>query len=154
MDSPDGKGKLDVKRGIEVGHIFQLGNKYSKSMGLKVQDNNEIKYLEMGCYGIGVSRIIAASIEQNHDDKGIIFNKALSPFDLVIVLINQKNEENINLKANKFYENLCDLGNDVLLDDRDCSPGIKFSDAELIGVPYQVIAVSYTHLTLPTKRSV
>ena len=139
MDSPDGKGKLDVKRGIEVGHIFQLGNKYSKSMGLKVQDNNEIKYLEMGCYGIGVSRIIAASIEQNHDDKGIIFNKALSPFDLVIVLINQKNEENINLKANKFYENLCDLGNDVLLDDRDCSPGIKFSDAELIGVPYQVI---------------
>ena len=139
MDSPDGKGKLDVKRGIEVGHIFQLGNKYSKSMGLKVQDNNEIKYLEMGCYGIGVSRIIAASIEQNHDDKGIIFNKALSPFDLVIVLINQKNEENINLKANKFYENLCDLGNDVLLDDRDCSPGIKFSDAELVGVPYQVI---------------
>ena len=139
MDSPDGKGKLDVKRGIEVGHIFQLGNKYSKSMDLKVQDSNEIKYLEMGCYGIGVSRIIAASIEQNHDDKGIIFNKALSPFDLIIVLINQKNDEGINLKANHFYEKLNDLGNDVLLDDRDCSPGIKFSDAELIGVPYQVI---------------
>ena len=139
MDSPDGKGKLAVKRGIEVGHIFQLGNKYSKSMDLKVQDNNEIKYLEMGCYGIGVSRIIAASIEQNHDDKGIIFDKALSPFDLVIVLINQKNDESINLKANHFYEKLNDSGNDVLLDDRDCSPGIKFSDAELIGVPYQVI---------------
>ena len=93
----------------------------------------------MGCYGIGVSRIIAASIEQNHDDKGIIFNKALSPFDLIIVVINQKNDEDINLKANHFYEKFKDLGNDVLLDDRDCSPGIKFSDAELIGVPYQVI---------------
>ena len=93
----------------------------------------------MGCYGIGVSRIIAASIEQNHDDKGIIFNKALSPFDLVIVLINQKNDESINLKANHFYEKLSDSGNDVLLDDRDCTPGIKFSDAELIGVPYQII---------------
>ena len=108
-------------------------------MDLKVQDSNEIKYLEMGCYGIGVSRIIAASIEQNHDDKGIIFNKALSPFDLIIVLINQKNDESINLKANHFYEKLNDSGNDVLLDDRDCSPGIKFLDAELIGVPYQVI---------------
>lgn len=139
MDSPDGMGKLDVKKGIEVGHIFQLGNKYSKSMDLKVQDNNEIKYLEMGCYGIGVSRIIAASIEQSHDEKGIIFNETLSPFNLIIILINQKNDESINLKANYFYEKLKDAGNDVLLDDRDCSPGIKFSDAELIGIPHQII---------------
>ena len=139
MDSPDGMGKLDVKKGIEVGHIFQLGNKYSKSMDLKVQDNNEIKYLEMGCYGIGVSRIIAASIEQSHDEKGIIFNETLSPFNLIIILINQKNDESINLKANYFYEKLKDAGNDVLLDDRDCSPGIKFSDAELIGIPHQLI---------------
>ena len=139
MDSPDGMGKLDVKKGIEVGHIFQLGNKYSKSMDLKVQDNNEIKYLEMGCYGIGVSRIIAASIEQSHDEKGIIFNETLSPFNLIIILINQKNDESINLKANYFYDKLKDAGNDVLLDDRDCSPGIKFSDAELIGIPHQLI---------------
>ena len=139
MDSPDGMGKLDVKKGIEVGHIFQLGNKYSKSMDLKVQDNNEIKYLEMGCYGIGVSRIIAASIEQSHDEKGIIFNETLSPFNLIIILINQRNDESINLKANYFYEKLKDAGNDVLLDDRDCSPGIKFSDAELIGIPHQLI---------------
>jgi prolyl-tRNA synthetase len=139
MDSPDGMGKLDVKKGIEVGHIFQLGNKYSKSMDLKVQDNNEIKYLEMGCYGIGVSRIIAASIEQSHDEKGIIFNETLSPFNLIIILINQKNDESINLKANYLYEKLKDAGNDVLLDDRDCSPGIKFSDAELIGIPHQLI---------------
>ena len=139
MDSPDGMGKLDVKKGIEVGHIFQLGNKYSKSMDLKVQDNNEIKYLEMGCYGIGVSRIIAASIEQSHDEKGIIFNETLSPFNLIIILINQKNDESINLKANYFYEKLKDAGIDVLLDDRDCSPGIKFSDAELIGIPHQLI---------------
>ena len=139
MDSPDGIGKLDVKKGIEVGHIFQLGNKYSKSMDLKVQDNNEIKYLEMGCYGIGVSRIIAASIEQSHDEKGIIFNETLSPFNLIIILINQKNDESINLKANYFYEKLKDAGIDVLLDDRDCSPGIKFSDAELIGIPHQLI---------------
>ena len=139
MNSPDGMGKLDVKKGIEVGHIFQLGNKYSKSMDLKVQDNNEIKYLEMGCYGIGVSRIIAASIEQSHDEKGIIFNETLSPFNLIIILINQKNDESINLKANYFYEKLKHAGNDVLLDDRDCSPGIKFSDAELIGIPYQLI---------------
>jgi len=139
MDSPDGMGKLDVKKGIEVGHIFQLGNKYSKSMDLKVQDNNEIKYLEMGCYGIGVSRIIAASIEQSHDEKGIIFNETLSPFNLIIILINQKNDESINLKAHNFYEKLKDAGNDVLLDDRDCSPGIKFSDAELIGIPHQLI---------------
>ena len=139
MDSPDGMGKLDVKKGIEVGHIFQLGNKYCKSMDLKVQDNNEIKYLEMGCYGIGVSRIIAASIEQSHDEKGIIFNETLSPFNLIIILINQKNDESINLKANYFYEKLKDAGNDVLLDDRDCSPGIKFSDAELIGIPHQLI---------------
>ena len=139
MDSPDGMGKLDVKKGIEVGHIFQLGNKYSKSMDLKVQDKNEIKYLEMGCYGIGVSRIIAASIEQSHDEKGIIFNETLSPFNLIIILINQKNDESINLKANYFYEKLKDAGNDVLLDDRDCSPGIKFSDAELIGIPHQLI---------------
>jgi prolyl-tRNA synthetase len=139
MPSPDGKGTLSVKRGIEVGHIFQLGDKYSKSLNLKVQSNNSMSFLQMGCYGIGVSRIVAASIEQNHDDNGIIFPKELAPFDITLILINKMKSNSVNQKAEFLYENLSELGSEILLDDRDCSPGIKFSDADLIGCPYQIV---------------
>jgi prolyl-tRNA synthetase len=139
MPSPDGKGTLSVKRGIEVGHIFQLGDKYSKSLNLKVQSNNSMSFLQMGCYGIGVSRIVAASIEQNHDDNGIIFPKELAPFDITLILINKMKSNSVNQKAEFLYENLSELGCEILLDDRDCSPGIKFSDADLIGCPYQIV---------------
>ena len=133
MPSPDGKGTLSVKRGIEVGHIFQLGDKYSKSLNLKVQSNNSMSFLQMGCYGIGVSRIVAASIEQSHDDNGIIFPKELAPFDITLILINKTKSDSVNQKAEFLYDNLTELGIEILLDDRDCSPGIKFSDADLIG---------------------
>ncbi|MFL2754265.1 MAG: proline--tRNA ligase [Gammaproteobacteria bacterium] len=139
MPSPDGKGTLSVKRGIEVGHIFQLGDKYSKSLNLKVQSNNSMSFLQMGCYGIGVSRIVAASIEQNHDDNGIIFPKELAPFDITLILINKMKSDSVNQKAEFLYDNLTELGSEILLDDRDCSPGIKFSDADLIGCPYQIV---------------
>ena len=139
MPSPDGKGILSVKRGIEVGHIFQLGDKYSKSLNLKVQSNNSMSFLQMGCYGIGVSRIVAASIEQNHDDNGIIFPKELAPFDITLILINKMKSDSVNQKAEFLYDNLAKLGSEILLDDRDCSPGIKFSDADLIGCPYQIV---------------
>ena len=139
MPSPDGKGTLSVKRGIEVGHIFQLGDKYSKSLNLKVQSNNSMSFLQMGCYGIGVSRIVAASIEQNHDDNGIIFPKELAPFDITLILVNKMKSDSVNQKAEFLYDNLTELGSEILLDDRDCSPGIKFSDADLIGCPYQIV---------------
>jgi prolyl-tRNA synthetase len=139
MPSPDGKGSLQIKKGIEVGHIFQLGDKYSKALGLKVQSDNTMKFLQMGCYGIGISRIIAACIEQNYDDKGIIFPKELAPFDITIILINQKNNSLINEKALMFYKRLKESGFDILLDDRDCSPGVKFSDADLVGCPNQIV---------------
>lgn len=139
MPSPDGKGTLSVKRGIEVGHIFQLGDKYSKSLNLKVQSNNSMSFLQMGCYGIGVSRIVAASIEQSHDDNGIIFPKELAPFDIILILINKMKSDSVNQKAEFLYDNLTELGSEILLDDRDCSPGIKFSDADLIGCPYQIV---------------
>ena len=145
MPSPDGKGTLQIKKGIEVGHIFQLGDKYSKALGLKVQSDNAIKFLQMGCYGIGISRIVAACIEQNYDDKGIIFPKELAPFDITLILINQKNNSTVNDKASAFYEKLKQSGFDVLLDDRDCSPGVKFSDADLVGCPNQIVI---SHKTL------
>jgi prolyl-tRNA synthetase len=144
MPSPDGKGSLQIKKGIEVGHIFQLGDKYSKALGLKVQSDNTMKFLQMGCYGIGISRIIAACIEQNYDDKGIIFPKGLAPFDITIILINQKNNSLINEKALMFYKRLKESGFDILLDDRDCSPGVKFSDADLVGCPNQIVVSQKT----------
>ena len=137
MDSPDGKGKLDVKRGIEVGHIFQLGNKYSKSMDLKVQDSNEIKYLEMGCYGIGVSRIIAASIEQNYDEDGIIFPRSIAPFEAIIIVISD--DKILLSEAESLQSDLTKMGIDSLIDDRNESPGKKFKDADLTGIPFQLI---------------
>ena len=139
QDSPDGKGKLKLKRGIEVGHIFKLGRKYSESMKLTVQSENGNIYPEMGCYGIGISRIVAAAIEQNHDDKGIIWSKEISPYTTALVEINPKGEKNLKNLCNQIYTSLTEQGHEVLWDDRDQSAGVKFSDMELIGIPQMII---------------
>ena len=137
--SPDGKGNLLLKRGIEVGHIFKLGKKYSESLKLRVQGDDGDIYPEMGCYGIGASRIIAASIEQNHDEKGIIWPKSLCPYEVVIVEANPKNKENIKDTCKEVYELLASNNIDVLWDDRNKRPGVKFTDMELIGIPIMII---------------
>ena len=137
--SPDGIGNLLLKRGIEVGHIFKLGKKYSESLKLRVQGDDGDIYPEMGCYGLGVSRIIAASIEQNHDEKGIIWPKSLCPYEVVIVEANPKNKENINNTCKEIYDLLISNDIDVLWDDRNKRPGVKFTDMELIGIPIMII---------------
>jgi len=139
QDSPDGKGKLKLKRGIEVGHIFKLGRKYSESMKLTVQSENGNIHPEMGCYGIGISRIVAAAIEQSHDDKGIIWSKEISPYTTALVEINPKGEENLKNLCTQIYTSLKERGHEVLWDDRDQSAGVKFSDMELIGIPQMII---------------
>ena len=137
--SPDGRGNLLLKKGIEVGHIFKLGRKYSESLKLRVQGDDGDIYPEMGCYGIGASRIIAASIEQNHDDKGIIWPKSLCPYEVVIVEANPKKKENIKNTCEEVYKILRENGTEVLWDDRDKRPGVKFTDMELIGIPIMII---------------
>ncbi len=140
--SPDGNGTLSIKRGIEVGHIFQLGNKYSTAMSASVLDENgKTKIMEMGCYGIGVSRIVAAAIEQSHDDKGIIWPDNIAPFHVVIIPLNAHKSEEVTSISESLYEELQLAGMDVLLDDRDkkTSPGVKFADMELIGIPHRVV---------------
>ena len=138
--SPDGKGTLEIRRGIEVGHIFKLGNKYSKAMNATVLDENgKSAILEMGCYGIGVSRIVAASIEQNHDDKGIIWPEAIAPFEVAIVTLNAHKSPAVMETGEKLYEQLRQAGFDVLLDDRNERPGVKFADMELIGIPHRFV---------------
>jgi len=132
-------GKLTVKKGIEVGHIFELGNKYSQAMGLSVQHDNTQKVIEMGCYGIGVSRIVAAAIEQNHDANGIIFPKNISPFDCSLISINEKKSKTVKDKSLEIYKHLRTKNIDVFYDDRDVTPGVKFSDANLMGAPYQIV---------------
>lgn len=138
--SPDGKGQLMIKRGIEVGHIFQLGKKYSEAMKATVLDENgKNSVMTMGCYGIGVSRVVAATIEQNHDDKGIIWPDAIAPFSVVIVPMNIKKSEPVRNKAEELYEQLRQAGFDVLLDDRGERPGVMFADMELIGIPHRIV---------------
>ena len=138
-DSSDG-AKLSIKRGIEVGHIFQLGVKYSTAMNARCLDQNgKAITMLMGCYGIGVSRIIAAAIEQNHDDKGIIWPSAIAPFEVVIVTIGYKKSEAVRAKADALYQKINELGIDVLLDDRNERPGIMFADAELMGIPHRLV---------------
>ncbi len=138
--SPDGKGKLEIRRGIEVGHIFQLGDKYSKAMNAAVLNETGSKQtVTMGCYGIGVSRVMAAAIEQNHDSNGIIWPQAIAPFEVVLIPINAKKSELVSSETEKLYQQLCELGVDVLLDDRDERPGVKFADMELIGIPHRVV---------------
>ena len=137
---PGGEGTLSLARGIEVGHIFQLGTKYSEAFGATVldQDGRE-RVLEMGCYGIGITRIVGAAIEQNHDDNGIIWPAPLAPFDVVIVPINMHRSDTVREAAEALYTELAEAGVEVLLDDRDARPGVKFADAELIGIPHRLV---------------
>ena len=138
--TPGGKGTLSIARGIEVGHIFQLGTKYSKAMGATVQDSSGAETpMVMGCYGIGVTRIVAAAIEQNHDDKGIIWPEQLAPFDVILIPINMQRSEPLREAAEQLYSEMQDMGLEVLFDDRDARPGVKFADAELIGIPHRVV---------------
>ena len=140
--SPDGKGFLSIKRGIEVGHIFQLGTKYSEALNAKVLDKNgKSVVMPMGCYGIGVTRVVAACIEQNHDAHGIIWPKAIAPFQLVIILIDAHKSEQVVEFGNSLYEQAKEIGAEVLLDDRDkkTSPGVKFADSELMGIPHRLV---------------
>ncbi|MBE44757.1 MAG: proline--tRNA ligase [Thaumarchaeota archaeon] len=137
--SPDGKGNLKLKRGIEVGHIFKLGKKYSESMKLVLQGDKGNIFPEMGCYGIGISRIVAAAIEQNHDDKGIIWPDAISPYEIALVEINPKGDKALKKLCSQLYNSLKEKGHEVLWDDRDQSAGVKFSDMELIGIPRMII---------------
>lgn len=139
ISSPDGKGILKLKRGIEVGHIFKLGKKYSEVLNLRIQGEDTDIYPEMGCYGIGASRIVAAAIEQNHDEKGIIWPDALTPFQVALVEVNPKNKDEIKNKSLEVYNLLKENGIDVLWDDRDKRPGVKFTDMEVIGIPITVI---------------
>lgn len=139
--SPDGKGNLVIRRGIEVGHIFQLGTKYSQAMNCNVlAENGKPIELIMGCYGIGVSRVVAAAIEQNYDDRGILWPDAMAPFKIAIVALKYE-DPSIKQIADKLYDDLTKLGYEVLLDDRDkkTSPGVKFSDMDLIGIPHRIV---------------
>ena len=138
--SPTGRGHLKIARGIEVGHIFQLGCKYSEAFGAAVLDEhgNSVT-LQMGCYGIGVTRVVAAAIEQNHDDRGIIWPEPIAPFQVVLVPLNWAKSQRVRETAEQLYETLAGAGVEVLLDDRDARPGVKFADAELIGIPHRVV---------------
>lgn len=133
-----GKGHLIFKKGIEVGNTFKLGTKYSESLGLNYSnENNELKPVVMGCYGIGIERIIAAIVEQNHDEKGIIWPTNIAPFKVAIVLISGKDEKQVKV-ANELYEKLQSMGIDTILDDRNERPGVKFNDMDLIGIPVRI----------------
>jgi prolyl-tRNA synthetase len=137
---PGGKGTLRIARGIEVGHIFELGTKYSESMGATVLDQDGVeRAMSMGCYGIGVTRIVGAAIEQNHDERGIIWPAPLAPFDVVLIAINLHKSDALREAANRLYADLQAAGFDVLFDDRDARPGVKFADAELIGIPHRLV---------------
>ncbi len=143
--SPDGQGTLEIKRGIEVGHIFQLGTTYSEALKATVLDENgKAKPMIMGCYGIGVTRVVAAAIEQNHDDRGIIWPESLAPFQVSIVQIDANKSEEVISRSEALYETLKEMGVEVLLDDRDkkTSPGVKFADAELTGIPHRIVMSS------------
>ncbi len=138
--SPDGKGRLELCRGIEVGHIFQLGTRYSAALDATFLDEGgQSRVMEMGCYGIGVSRIVGAAIEQNHDARGIIFPPAMAPFALVIVPIGMKKSEAVRSAVETLYRELREAGVEVLLDDRDERPGVMFADLELTGIPHRVV---------------
>ena len=139
-DSPDGKGTIQIKRGIEVGHIFQLGDKYSQALGATVLDQNgKDNIVTMGCYGIGVSRVVAAAIEQNYDDKGIIWPQSLAPFQLSICPINMHKSDMTKDFCEKLYTQLTQRGYEVLFDDRNARPGQMFADHELIGIPLRLV---------------
>ena len=138
--SPDGKGSIQIKRGIEVGHIFQLGDKYSRELNASVLDQNgKEKIMTMGCYGIGVSRIVAATIEQNNDDQGIIWPLTLAPFQLSLIPINMTKSDAVKSYCEDIYQRLSMKGIEVLFDDRNLRPGMMFADHELIGIPHRLV---------------
>lgn len=138
--SPDGQGKIALARGIEVGHIFQLGSKYSAAMKAQVStENGENKPLIMGCYGIGISRIVAAAIEQNHDNKGILWPATLTPFKVALCPMNMYKSDRLKIAAEKLYQEMLEAGIDVLFDDRKVRAGFMFADMELIGIPHRVV---------------
>lgn len=138
--SPDGQGTLDIARGIEVGHIFQLGDNYSSKLNAVVlTETGQSQVITMGCYGIGVSRVIAAAIEQNHDENGIIWPQAIAPFEVVLVPVNAHKSQRVRDQAERIYQQLLAAGIDVLLDDRGLRPGVAFADMELIGIPHRLI---------------
>lgn len=138
--SPDGKGTLVIKRGIEVGHIFQLGTKYSEAMKATVlNEQGKAQTMIMGCYGIGVSRVVAAAIEQNHDANGIIWPESIAPFQAVIIPMNYAKSEAVKKASDDLYQQLLAQGVDVLLDDRDERPGVKFADSDLFGIPHRFV---------------
>jgi prolyl-tRNA synthetase len=138
--SPSGQGTLEIARGIEVGHIFQLGQLYSQAMQAAVLDEQgKAVTMFMGCYGIGITRIVAAAIEQNHDANGIIWPEPLAPFGVILVPINYQKSASVQGTTDKLYEELQEAGVEVLLDDRDARPGVKFADAELLGIPHRIV---------------
>ena len=138
--TPGGSGTLSIARGIEVGHIFQLGTKYSEAMDATVQNpDGKNQVMSMGCYGIGITRIVGAAIEQNHDDAGIVWPAPLAPFDVVLVPINMHRSEDVKAAAEALYAELTEKGYEVLLDDRNARPGVMFADAELIGIPHRLV---------------
>jgi len=138
--SPDGKGTIKLARGVEVGHIFQLGTKYSESMhAVVLGEDGKSHLMPMGCYGIGVSRIVAAAIEQNHDDKGICWPEPIAPFQVAILPMNAKKSHRVREAAKRLYDELREAGVEVLLDDRNVRPGVMFNDMELIGIPHRVV---------------
>ena len=153
--SPDGSGPIAIRRGIEVGHIFQLGDKYSESMGAVVLDDaGRAARLVMGCYGIGVTRVVAAAIEQNHDGKGIVWPAAIAPFHVALLPMNMHKSVRLREAAEKLYAELAGAGVEVLFDDRRVRPGVMFADSELIGIPHRIVigdrgldagAVEYRH---------
>jgi len=153
--SPTGKGTLRIKRGIEVGHIFKLGTKYSVSMKCEVADQSQKTVpIEMGCYGLGIGRTVAAAIEQHHDDDGIVWPVPLAPFACVVVALQRDAE--VVAAADRLYEELKAAGIEVFYDDRDERPGVKFKDADLIGFPIRVVvggkALAKGVVELSTRR--
>ncbi|MCG7867769.1 MAG: proline--tRNA ligase [Candidatus Thiodiazotropha taylori] len=138
--SPDGQGRLTIARGIEVGHIFQLGDKYSQALNATVLDENgKAVVMTMGCYGIGVTRVVAAAIEQHHDDRGITWPTSLAPFQVALCPMKMSKSERVRKTVEKLYEQLNAVGIEVLLDDRDVRPGFMFADMELIGIPHRIV---------------
>jgi len=138
--SPSGRGRLAIARGIEVGHVFKLGSKYSEALGATVLDEQgKAVPMLMGCYGIGVTRVVAAAIEQNHDERGIIWPEPLAPFDVILVPINFQKSARVREASERLYAELGAAGFEVLLDDRDARPGVKFADAELYGIPHRIV---------------
>jgi prolyl-tRNA synthetase len=138
--SPDGKGKLEIVRGIEVGHIFQLRTKYSEALQAQFLDEKgESRPMEMGCYGIGVTRVVAAAIEQNHDARGIVFPRPIAPFEVSLVPIGYHKNAGVREAAERLHDELLAAGIDVLMDDRDERPGVLFADMDLIGIPHRVV---------------